>query len=57
MWIVIVRATNKCDWAAHGPFEYQDACDYDHSLAGTGLEHHIVKLIKPWGVLQKEKTK
>lgn len=54
MWIVLVRANEQAKWAAHGPFEYKDASAYDRSLAGTGMERQIVKMIKPWATTDKE---
>jgi hypothetical protein len=55
VWIVLVRATEQSKWAAHGPFEYKEASNYLNSLAGTGMERQLVKLIKPWAPIAKEK--
>jgi hypothetical protein len=54
MWIVLVRATKEAKWAAHGPFEYKEASNYERSLAGTVMERQMVKLIKPWATIAKE---
>jgi hypothetical protein len=56
MWIVLVRATEEAKWAAHGPFEYKEASNYVTSLAGTGMERQMVKLIKPWAPIEKKET-
>jgi hypothetical protein len=56
MWIVLVRATKEAKWAAHGPFEYKEASNYERSLAVTGMERQMVKLIKPWAAIEKKET-
>jgi hypothetical protein len=55
MWIVLVRATKEAKWAAHGPFEYKEASNYERSLAATGMERQMVKLIKPWAAITERK--
>lgn len=49
MWVVLIRVNEQAKWCGHGPFaDFNAARQYVHNFAGTNMERHIIKLLKPW---------